>query len=325
LRMMMFRGMLDLGQLQDPAVTKEMRDFMGEKKWDSDYQAAFFEWAESHSYSKKSISAYSSMFFKYARFLEGNGIKVTEASQVVIGIFIKSLTVSDKTKNIYLWLISDIYSRMVEEGDIEINPAEKLLSAKKKANRGRVAKRIPLALSEKETSLLLAFANTLPNNYSGLRRKCVLLVFLGCGLRAQELCDLGIIDIHLDDEEPWIFVTGKNQRQRVVPVPDAIVSALLDFRDIRNPKHKPFLCSMGTGNPYTPSGVYRLVREAMVAAGIMRPKMSPHILRHTFATSQLRNGTPLTTVKVWLGHDFISTTAKYEHVVLGRSGERPVV
>ena len=265
------------------------------------------------------------MFFSFTAYLEKHKIQIKDTTQTLINEFIKTRSINEKTKGIYLWLLTDIFNDMIESREVVNNPAERILENKKKSHRGRTPKRIPVSLSENETSRLMEYAKSLPDHFTGLRTRCILFILLGCGLRVQELCDLKDADMHLDDAEPWLTVIGKNNKERAIPIPEAIIISLLELRDLRSRKGKTFISHMATGSPLTPSGVYVMVRRCLTLAGVIKTKMSPHVLRHTFITTQLRNGVPLAIVKLWAGHDRITTTADYEHVTSARAGDRTVI
>ena len=298
---------------------------MSEETLNSKFVDAFSDWLDIHGYSKKTILSYSAMFNHFTDFLNMNEITWDCVTHTLINDFLKKKYIKEKTKGVYVWLFSDFFSYLIETGLAQENPAERILQTKKKNQRGRAARRIPLALSEHETAVFFEHTKSTPTHYTAMRGKCAILLMLGCGLRVQEVCDLKDGNMHLDDEIPYLTVIGKGNRERAVPVPESIIPIIEDFRDMRNDTTGIFLSAKGNGKQYTPCGLYRLVRRSLNASNIVKTRMSPHILRHTFATNQLRNGIGLPTVKLWLGHDYISTTAGYEHVVTARKDEKPVI
>lgn len=289
------------------------------KDWNSDPSQGFYEWAEKHKYSEKTIKVYSSIFHVYIRFLEKHNIALKDVSKTNITTFVKTLNVNDKSKKMYLWLISDIYNDMVGHGEIDDNPAEYILKNLRKDDRSKSGKRIPLALTETESIKLIEHLDNFKNDYANTRRKCAILLMMGSGLRVEELCSLTMDGFNLEEKNPVIKVIGKFDKERLVPVPKSVVDTLNDFIDLKRTEGKLskfFLSSQARGNPYTTMGVYLLVRRTLAAAGIMKSRMSPHILRHTFATRNIAAGIALTTVKLWLGHESIASTAIYEHVTV---------
>lgn len=283
--------------------------------WEESLEQGFFSWIEKHGYSEKTAKTYQSMIFAYFEYLESKKVSISSTNKTIVEQFFKLRAVSDKTKIRYLWLISDIFDDMVDSGYISENTISVVLDKKRVGMRGKVAKRLPTVLSATETQLLLDYIKALPRTYSGQRERCALYLLLGTGLRAQELCDLKTSDMHMNDNPAYITVIGKFDKERAVPIPENIINDLLEFKDIKTKASLYFLSSMSNGNPYVTSSIYRMVNTALIDAGIVKAKMSPHVLRHTFITKQLTDGVPLSTVKGWAGHDSIATTAIYEHVV----------
>lgn len=294
--------------------------------WQESLEIGFSAWIEKHGYSNKTMKTYNSMIFAYFDFLSKKSIQIEKANKTIVEQFFKERGISERTKVRYLWLINDIYEDMLEAEFISKNDIALVLEKKRLGMRGKSPKRLPTILSDHETQLFLEYIEDLPKHYSGQREKCALSLLLGTGMREQELCDLKTTQMHLNDEQPYVTIIGKFDKERLVPLPEDIINALLEFIDLKESskarRSEYFLSSKATGNPYVPSSVYRMVNTAMIDSGILKDKMSPHVLRHAFITRQLAAGTPLTTVKLWAGHDSIATTAIYEHVVTSLHGAK---
>lgn len=299
--------------------------------WKESHEVGFSAWIEKHGYSDKTAKTYKSMFFAFLAFLNEKRVPLSKCNKTITDLFFNARPVDDKTKARYLWLIADVFDDMVESGHLATNEMSLVLDKKRKGMRGKTSKREPTVLTKSETKLLEAYIDALPHHYSAMRERCALLLLLGCGLRAQELCDLKTNNVHLNEETPFLRIIGKFDKERLVPIPESIKDDLLDYLDMKSKVSQYFLSSMKTGNPYVPSSIYRLVRTAMQDAGIAKEKMSPHVLRHTYCTRQLeeagKEGSNITLqiVKNWMGHDSIATTAKYEHVVTSIYGAKPVI
>lgn len=291
--------------------------------WEESLEIGFLSWIEKHGYSDKTRKTYQSMIFAFFDYLEKTNIQPEQANKTIIEQFFKERAINDKTKMGYLWLVSDIFDDMVDCGHIKENQMSLVLEKKRKGMRGKTAKRLPIVLTNEESALLTEYINALPRHYSAMRQRCVLLLLSDAGLRAQELCDLKTNEMHLNNDPPHIQVIGKFDKERVVPIPEEIINDLLEYKDMKT-RHSPyFLSSMSSGNPYVPSGIYRMVNKALIDAGIVKSKLSPHVLRHTYCTRQIAEGVPLTTVKQWMGHESIATTAIYEHVVASLHSAKP--
>lgn len=289
--------------------------------------AIFDEWAERHHYSEKSKNKYSYMFAVFMRFLDECDIPIESASSTVIEKFVKT-----KLKNIriksqlsYLRLIHEIYFDLVEDGKVEINPVYKVLNKTKKENRSKQATRLPLTLSQHERKLFIVYIESLPKNYQGMVVRCALLLMLHTGLRANELCGLKKCDMHLYDDTAWLMVIGKFNKERNVPIPDEIVSDLMEFIDMQADSIGAcFIQKAGTGKSYTPNGIYFMVHVALERANITKVRMSPHILRHTFATTALFAGNTMKQVQQWLGHKTSASTDIYVDFVESLAGIKTV-
>ena len=311
--------------------------------WTESLEVGFSSWIEKHGYSEATKKTYWTMINSFFTFLEHYSIAYEDVNKSIIDLFFRdretlfgrNKKLSPGTKVRYLWLISDILENMLECGFIQVNNAISLLESNRKNMRGKAAKRLPTVLSGTETDLLLNYIDSLPSHYSGLREKCSLLLLLGTGLRVQELCDLKTVNIYLNDNPAFLRVIGKFDKERIIPIPESIVDTLQDFIDIKNAlKAKSssyFLSSIASGNPYSPSGIYRMVKTSMIDANIKKEKMSPHVLRHTYCTKQLTaigkegSKTTLQDVKSWMGHESLATTAIYDHVVVSINGSKPVI
>ncbi len=299
--------------------------------WEESYEVGFSAWIEKHGYSKKTAQTYKSMFFAFIAFLEEKNVSLDKCNKTIMELYFKSRVIDDKTKARYLWLIADVFEDMVESEHLKVNVMSLVLDKKRKGMRGKTSKREPTVLTKSDTKLLEDYIAALPRHYSGMRERCALLLLLGCGLRAQELCDLRTNNVHLKEEAPYLRIIGKFDKERLIPIPESIIDELLYYVDSKSKLSPFFLSSKKAGNPYVPSSIYRLVRSAMEDAGITKEKLSPHVLRHTYCTRQLedvgKEGSNITLqiVKNWMGHDSIATTAKYEHVVTSIYSAKPVI
>jgi site-specific recombinase XerD len=319
--------------------------------WNESINAGFMSWIEKHGYSDKSKKTYKSMLLAFLRFIavkdvpaklredrekqitqlsdldDVNGLSklIESANKTLTDLFFDIRKVQDRTKVRYLWLISDIYEDMVEAGYIKINNIALIHEKRRAGNRGKTTKRLPVALTKSEVGMFLDYTEQLPKHYSGQREKCALLLLIGTGLREQELCDLKTANMHLNEETPFIKIIGKNDKERLIPIPESLVSTLIDFNNMKTKQSKYFLSSKESGLPYQPSAIYHMVHTAMKDAGIQKEQMSPHVLRHTYCTRQLESGIKIEVVKYWMGHESIATTAIYEHVATTINSAKPVI
>lgn len=196
------------------------------------------------------------------------------------------------------------------------DPSE-LLEAPKKAQT------LPRLLSEEEVfAMLEAVKDEDPRS---LRDRAMLEVMYGCGLRVSELCALRREDIVADGE--LVRILGKGSKERLVPLGSVAGRALLQYyesgRDffLRGNLAETVIFLTRLGKPFTRQGVFKIIRERSAAVGIAPERISPHVLRHCFASHMLAHGADIRAIQEMLGHADIGTTQIYTHVDTARFGE----
>ena len=196
------------------------------------------------------------------------------------------------------------------------NPSELLEPPKK-------AKALPRVLSEEETFRMLDKVDgTDPRD---LRDRAMLEVMYGCGLRVSELCAMKTEDIIADGE--LLRVIGKGSKERIVPIGRAagraLVAYLASARDVftKGDLSVGHVFVTRLKKPFTRQAVFKLIRERALAAGIAPERISPHVLRHCFASHMLQHGADIRAIQELLGHADIGTTQIYTHVDATRFGD----
>ena len=205
---------------------------------------------------------------------------------------------------------------MKDRRAIRSNPASLLDPPKK----GRT---LPRVLSEEETFRMLdEVKGTDPRS---LRDRAMLETMYGCGLRVSEVCGLKTDDIIADGELLRVF--GKGSKERVVPIGKAAGRALAVYlasaRDVFT-KGDPSIEHVFVTRlkkPFTRQAVFKMIRERALAVGIAPERISPHVLRHCFASHMLQHGADIRAIQELLGHADIGTTQVYTHVDAARFGE----
>jgi integrase/recombinase XerC len=194
-------------------------------------------------------------------------------------------------------------------GAVSHNPARQLQSPK-------LPRRLPRALPEAETANLLDARRE--EGTLCLRDSAILEMLYGCGLRVSELCGLNLDDVELPSAEIRVF--GKGSKERRLPIPAKALSALRAYLAARDtlarraagaPPTAVFLGSQGTR--LTPRSVARNLDRDALKSGLGR-KISPHVMRHSFATHLLNAGADLRSIQELLGHASLSTTQRYTAV-----------
>jgi integrase/recombinase XerD len=181
----------------------------------------------------------------------------------------------------------------------------------------RRAKKLPQVLNYSEVQKLLAAPRG--SEPTTVRDRALLEVMYACGLRASETIGLELADI--DTHEGFLRARGKGSKERLVPLGRQAIAAINAYLRVRpklvGDRHEPKLFVNFRGGPLTRQGLYKIVQRHAREAGLSG-RMSPHTLRHSFATHLLAGGCDLRAVQEMLGHADISTTQMYTHL----SGER---
>jgi integrase/recombinase XerC len=225
---------------------------------------------------------------------------------------VKKVTVNRKMSS-----LRSFYKYLIRNGKIKNNPAGMIQTAK-------TEKYMPNFLSVDEMFELLNAQND--NSISGLRNRAMLELFYSSGLRLGELAGLNVMD--LDFNQALVKVRGKGRKERIVPVGGPARLALQEYvaktGDARKKVNADVFNSplfLNTrGARITVRSIARIVDEATKKSGIGR-KISPHALRHTFATHLLNSGADLRSIQELLGHESLSTTQKYTAVNINRMME----
>jgi integrase/recombinase XerD len=178
-------------------------------------------------------------------------------------------------------------------------------------------KPLPNVLAMEEVDRLLAAPPR--GTAKGLRDRAMLEVVYATGLRVSELINLSVDTVNLDGG--FVRCIGKGSKERIVPLGASAaeaVAAYLQVRRVRRPTNYLFLNNRGT--KLSRMGFWKIVRAYGVEAGIQK-RLTPHVLRHSFATHLLEHGADLRAVQTMLGHSNISTTEIYTHVMRERLKE----
>lgn len=186
----------------------------------------------------------------------------------------------------------------------------------------KTGRMLPKYLSEKEVDSLLKTAACYPGD-DGLRLRVMLELLYAAGLRVTELVSLRLPAIQFD--RGMVLVKGKGGKERVVPLGDPAIKALLEWLPVRKKmlgkSASPFLFPSplkAKNAPLTRQRLFQLLKELALAAHLDPKRLSPHVVRHAFATHLIEHGADLRSVQSMLGHADIATTQIYTHVAGGR-------
>ncbi|MCM1452555.1 MAG: tyrosine recombinase XerD [Clostridium sp.] len=177
----------------------------------------------------------------------------------------------------------------------------------------RLSQRLPEVLTLEEIDAMEASIDM--DKPEGRRNLAIIETLYSCGLRVSELCNLQMSRVYLNEKS--ILVEGKGNKERVVPMSDAAVSRIEDYLEDRagiaiKKGEEDILFLNRRGRRLTRVMVFYIIRDLALRAGVNRP-ISPHALRHSFATHLLEGGANLRAIQVMLGHESIATTQIYLH------------
>ena len=262
-----------------------------------------------------SLASYRRDLAAWAKWLEQEGCALLSAQRGdVEGFLASQFSAKAKATSIARRLSSlrRFYALQLQQGTLSTDPTARVRSPK-------LPRRLPKNVSEKEVEALLAapdVATTL-----GLRDRAMLETLYATGLRVSELTGLKIAQVSLD--MGVVRVLGKGQKERLVPLgEEAIVWIKRYIADARAPlagdgKSDALFVTARRG-PLTRQGFWLLIKRYGRKAGIPAARLSPHVLRHAFATHLLNHGADLRVVQLLLGHADITTTTIYTHVARER-------
>lgn len=205
-------------------------------------------------------------------------------------------------RNFFRWLVKEGY---IEEAN---NPTELL-------EVPRLEKHLPSYLSVEEVDAMLSAAES-KGGIEGVRNRAIIELLFSCGLRVSELCHLKHADCFFEDG--FIRVWGKGNKQRLVPISPTAIEEIEKYlshpqKPVAKRGQEGFIFVSNRGKAISRITVFVLVRDAAALAGITK-EVSPHTLRHSFATALLKGGANLIVIQKFLGHEDIATTEIYTHL-----------
>lgn len=264
-----------------------------------------------------SVKSYQRDINQYIHFLEEQGINDWDkVDRYDIVLFLQHLKENKKSNNSIIRMTSSLrqfHQFLRQEKITNDDPMQYVDTAKKEAT-------LPRVLSFKEVEQLLETPNV--ENEIGLRDRTILEVIYATGLRISELVHLRMDELHLT--MGFIQTVGKGNKERIIPMGSIATKWLNEYLEFGRPifesratEESPYVFLNSRGSGLSRQGVWKNLKQTVLKSGITK-NVSPHMLRHSFATHLLENGADLRIVQELLGHSDISTTQIYTHITKAR-------
>jgi integrase/recombinase XerD len=261
--------------------------------------------------ARNTLEAYSRDLNTYLDFLEAEGIdSFAQTSKITAMAFIQHLRkrgLAQRSITRALVAVRGLYRYLAQEGHLENNPLEDM-------ELPRLIPSLPYVLTVQDVEQLLAQPDD--ETPLGIRDGAMLELLYATGMRVSELCELPTGGLNL--EVGFVTVRGKGGKERIVPIGEAAMERAKVYLDqargaLLKGRESPYLFCNNRGGKLSRQGFWKILRAYALKAGITK-HITPHTLRHSFATHLLERGADLRFIQAMLGHVDISTTQVYTHV-----------
>ena len=258
--------------------------------------------------SKNTLSAYRSDLKIFSKWL--NNISLIDVDKKQIQDYFsyrKDSNISASTQSRMLTCLHSFYQFLSEKKNLKIDPTEQL-------DYPKLEKKLPIFLNVQEVERLLEAPNS--KSLFGQRDRAMLELLYSCGLRVSELINLSYHNINLKDE--FIRIHGKGNKERLLPMGEIAIDYLTKYELnsrpalLKNGQSDSYFLS-NRGRAMSRQNFFYIIKDYASKAGIDKP-LSPHSLRHAFATHLVQKGADLRSVQLMLGHSDISSTQLYTHI-----------
>ena len=263
------------------------------------------------NYSNYTIEAYSKdlrQFEEYVKLKKDSVFVPGDVDADLVRSWIVSLMdekISPVSVNRKLSSLKSFFKFLMKQGSISVNPLRLITGPKTK-------KPLPYFVRDKEMELLLD-GDGFDEDFEGVRDRLILEMLYDTGIRRSEL--IGIQDSDVDFGAMQIRVTGKRNKQRLIPFAEGLKNLIQAYTEVRNREvgsESGWFFVRKNGEQLSAGIVYTIVKKKLSEIPTLA-KRSPHVLRHSFATSMLNNGAELNAVKELLGHSSLASTSVYTH------------
>jgi len=258
-----------------------------------------------------SVTSYTQELHNFNQYLTSKGVTdFKQVDRLQLMDYLSTLTAAGKSRNSVIHAVSALrkfYRYLVQTHQLTINPMANIAAPKH-------AEHLPAVLTVAEVDRLLATPDT--TNKYGLRDRAILEVMYATGLRVSELVHLKLADLHL--EMGLIQTLGKGDKERIIPIGDVATDWINQYLQTSRPlllkqRTSPYLFLNGHGGGLSRQAIWQKIKKYVALTGIQKD-VTPHTLRHSFATHILENGADLRVVQELLGHADITTTQIYTHI-----------
>ena len=260
--------------------------------------------------SENSVLAYIADVEKLQNYIYKNNISLLNVTSLILQEFIyqlHDLGINPNSQARILSGIKSFYHFLMIDDYISVNPTD-LIEAPK------LGRKLPEVLSLEEIEIMISTIDL--STPEGQRNKAIIETMYSCGLRVSELVNLKFTDIYV--EEQYVIVTGKGNKQRLVPISETALKEINNYILYRNLQkikkgYDDFIFINRLGTSLSRIMIFNIIKDCCDKAGIKK-NISPHTLRHSFATHLLEGGANLRAIQMMLGHEKITTTEIYTHV-----------
>lgn len=260
--------------------------------------------------SDNTLQAYTADVRRLAEYLEAEAIAPADVTVNHLRAYcadLHDLGIAPRSQARIVSSIKSFFKYLRYSGTIPVNPTELLETP-------RTGLHLPEVLSVAEIDSLIDAID--PTTAEAVRNRAIIETLYSCGLRVSELVNLEIPRLYLD--EGYILVLGKGSKERLVPISQVAVAAITEYLAERpltpaKPGEEAILFLNRRGSRLTRQMIFTIIRNLAAAAGVQK-NISPHTLRHSFATHLLEGGANLRAIQQMLGHESIATTEIYIHI-----------
>ncbi|HOS57205.1 MAG TPA: site-specific tyrosine recombinase XerD [Bacteroidales bacterium] len=262
------------------------------------------------NFSNKTVEAYIHDIKALEDFLKDKNIETATSEDIQLFlIFLSKKDISVRSQARILSGIKSFYRYLLYEGVVSDDPT-RLIDAPK------IGRHLPEVLSIPEIDAIFQAIDL--SEPEGHRNKAILEVLYGCGLRVSELVNLQLSQLRFHEDEQYLRVVGKGDKERLVPISKAAQKAIELYLETRNSlpikkEAENIVFLNRRGNKLSREMIFIIVKKLTQLAGIKK-NVSPHTFRHSFATHLVEAGADLRAVQEMLGHESITTTEIYTHL-----------